>query len=197
MNQRHDIYRDVNDLNQIPSQGWYEKETTCKILNKFEECVLKARTENILYFPCEQKNYIVIEKKEIANGIYLGNAIETPKNGFIKLAIINARENDFILENSIVNACINSLSDYDIITESYSPTEELKRHETIEKLIDLSHCNADEREKVLMICLKYHKVFHLKGDKFSSTNATTHRIPLLPDTIPINTKPILPLNSHK
>lgn len=59
----------------------------------------------------------------------------------------------------------------------------------LKKLINLTHCNEEERSKILDICFEYNEVFHIKGDKLSSTNATTHRIPLVEGTVPINTKP--------
>lgn len=177
------------DRDTLQNQGWLTTVPTFRRLRNFDKVILKARTENIILFPIENKNDVVVENKELANGIFLGNSIEKPMNGFIKLAIINANENDFTLNKSNINACINALSNYDIITDKICPNEDSNRRKTLANLINLSHCNTEERDKILKICLKFNKVFHLKGDKLSSTNATTHRIPLTPNTVPINTKP--------
>lgn len=162
--------------------------TSLRKLTIIDNVTLGARTENIIYYPTDWKTDIVVEKMEVADGIYLGSTIETPENGFIKIAIINSREKDFVLNKSDINACITPLIDYYILNKIYCTENDEKRRTELIEAINLSHCNEEERDSVLKIILKYKNVFHLKGDRFTATNAGTHKIELIPGSTPVNCK---------
>lgn len=166
------------------SQTLQERRKTKKEVN------LKKRSENIVTLKVNTTDDVVIEKNEIEKGIHIANAIVTPnENNEIRIAILNTNDNDCQVKLNNENIRISKLSDYDLIKSNASVLSLEERMKKIKELINISHCNSEEKKEILKICYEFHEVFHLKGDKLSITSAATHKIPLLPGTIPINTKP--------
>jgi hypothetical protein len=157
--------------------------------NESGELLLEARAENIIYWPSRTTEDVVIEKKQLDSGIFIGNSIETPNEGQIRMIILNARGTKYKLNKEKVEPVIRQLKEFDRIEKSEKLLVGNERKMKIKSLINLSHCNDEESKQVLEVCLKYDEIFYIKGDKLSSTNATTHRIPLIHGTLPINTKP--------
>lgn len=154
------------------------------------EIELKARTQNIIEYKYDHDDEIMVEKSQIQEGVWIGNSISKPENGYIKLAIINANTNDVFLKKESLEINFFRLNEFEKIqyeTRSHEPIEE--RLKILKGLIDLDHCNNEEKNKIWDTCKEFNDVFHIKGDKLSSTNAATHKIILQPGTLPINTKP--------
>lgn len=176
-----------------PKEVKYKKSTnehsSLENKNALNKIILKPRAQNIIYWPVGTSNDLVVQKKQIDSGIIIGNSVERPKAGLIRLAILNARETEYTLKKGEFEPEYSELHNFVIVENKENVLRGLERKERLKSLINLSHCNKEEKEKVLEICLKFDNIFYLKGDKLSSTNAATHRIPLLHNTLPINTKP--------
>lgn len=156
---------------------------------KLKEILVKNRSHNIINVLIKTTEDVVIEKQEIKEGIYVANSIASPENNVIKIAILNANENDVLLDLNEVNLKVYKLHDFNVIDVNKSQLNTAERKEQIRDLINLSHCNEEEEQTILKICFEYHDVFQLKGDRLSVTPAAIHKIPLLPGTNPINSKP--------
>lgn len=154
-----------------------------------DDAILKARSKNIVFMPISTEEDVVVEKMQLANGIFIGNLIEKPREGKIRLIIVNTRENDISVKKNEIRPIVRYLRNFEVITVNKNEKQGKERKEILKKSINLDHCSTEEKFKVLDVCLKYNEVFYVKGDKLSATNAATHRIPLLPGTNPINTKP--------
>ena len=70
------------------------------------------------------------------------------------------------------------------------------RFENLNKKLRLDHLNSKEKEEILRICYNFSDLFYLDGDKFESTSAIQHKIPLTNDK-PIYIKPYRLPECHK
>lgn len=64
-------------------------------------------------------------------------------------------------------------------------------------LLDLSHLNKEERTSIQNICAKFGDVFHLPGDKLTTSNVYETEIKLKPNATPVYTKPYRLPNAQK
>lgn len=176
-------------LNPMGAEKGVTPRNKFRRLSREQPIILKARTENIIEIDTIEKEELVIQKKKLADGVYVANSIATPSNNCIKIAILNASEEDFPLRKEEFNVKITKLSDYNMIQENQNKEIKEKRMEKLAKLLDLSHCNEEEYREIWKIFEEFHEVFHLEGDRLTLTPAAIHKIPLIPGTQPITTKP--------
>lgn len=181
---------DHDNANATPLD-WFSINEKLNILDENNEIIITERTYSIILMKTNRLEDIVIENKEIQPGIYIGNSISTPRNGYIIITIANGRENEYKLKYSDVEGSVNVLSKYDEM--EMKPIEinnnnDEERNVALEKALNLSHCNAEERENVLKICRKYNSVFFLPGDKLGAMKTDPYRIPIKENTAPIATK---------
>lgn len=169
----------TGESREIENTSWQAQREKSK--NQIKRCetirVIKisARSESIIEVPCELRTEVVCGKQEIKRGLFIGNTIARPENGMVKVAILNTNEKNMELGIEVENIKYMPLSDFDIIKN-----HELNRLEAGEKemedLIDLSHCNNDEKRAILAICKEFRNIFYMPGDTLGCTNRVQHRI---------------------
>jgi len=158
---------------------------------------LPARTELIVRLPVSVGSRIgegLVEKAEIASGVYLGDSPVKINNGLIITSILNTREQDVELPNPVVN--VIELRDNDVgetiligVTEQEKSRDgpRQSRGERVIVKLRADHLNSEEKKSLRELCFDYQDVFFLPGDKLSCTNAARHAIQLEPRVTPINT----------
>jgi hypothetical protein len=57
------------------------------------------------------------------------------------------------------------------------------------KRLRLENLNKEERRKIEEVCLAYRNIFHLPGERLSTTTAVKHEILLEPGLQPVNLRP--------
>lgn len=188
------LEQSINSGKEVDSRpiDWFNSDTL-KILNKNKKITLEARAINVLYMETDEEKDIIMESKEIHPGIYLGNSISTPKRGYIIITIINGNEEEHDIKYEDVEKSVNVLSKYeetDNSKETYrnENDDRNERNIALEKALNLSHCNEEEKENILKICRKYNSVFFLPGDKLGAMKTEPYRIPIKENTAPIATK---------
>lgn len=75
-------------------------------------------------------------------------------------------------------ANVSSISTHDFKSE---------RLDKITKCLKTDHLNAVEKDSLIKICHEFNHIFYIDGDKLTSTNAITHKIPTTLN-VPIHTK---------
>jgi len=158
---------------------------------------LPARTELIVRLPVSVGSRIgegLVERAEIASGIYLAESLVKVNTGHIITSILNTREQDVELPNPAVK--VVQLRDHDLVeTVLIGVTEQEKsrdgprqsRGERVIAKLRTDHLNSDEKKSLHELCFDDQDVF-LLGDKLSCTNAARHAIQLEPGFTPINTQ---------
>lgn len=64
-----------------------------------------------------------------------------------------------------------------------------QRTNTLLEQIDLEGLNIEERNSITNLLREFSDIFYLKEDKLSHTNVITHKIDLIENAKPLNTKP--------
>jgi hypothetical protein len=150
---------------------------------------LQKRSETIVQIPVEcednQKEGL-IEKCEIDKGIFVASSLTAVKNGYVTTSILNTNDHEVKMPESRLK--LGRIENMLIGKEGVSKRDKYRGHEVLDRL-RLEHLNSEERKILENTCVDYQDVFHLSGDKLSSTNATRHSIIVVPGTVPINTKP--------
>ena len=138
----------------------------------------------------------LVEKAEIASGVYLADSLVKVNNGHIITSVLNTREQDVELPNHVVN--VIELRDHDVgetvligVAEQEKSREvpRQSRGERVIAKLRADHLNSEEKKSIHELCFDYQDVFFLPGDKSSCTNAARHAIQLEPGVTPINTRP--------
>lgn len=151
--------------------------------------ILKGRAHNVIEIETDQNEPFVCEKSKITNGILVANTIAQPFNGLVKIMLLNMNESDVHIKASDIDLKISRLEDFDIMEyDAEQGSDGNDRIERIQQLINLEHCNNEEKNQILDICTKYADLFYLQGEVLSSTNIVKHSIELKPGTTPKKSK---------
>lgn len=147
---------------------------------------IPPRCEVIRFIPTTSISDCVVLSNEIQKGIFLAGLIAKPNNGRIPLRILNTTDNE--VEYDFQNVPIHDINNFEVccLTEEQNSVSRVK---TLFGLLNLSNMNQEERRSIEHICAKYADVFHLPGDKLSTTNIMTHSISLKDNVSPSYTKP--------
>lgn len=149
---------------------------------------IPARAESIHYIQLNsQVNYdCVILPQQIQEGLFLAALLVKPVNNVIPIKILNT--NDEPVTIPIFQPDLHALDEYQICHfNKYKSNSE--RTSTLLSLIKLDHLHPTERKTIEAICSKYSDIFHLPGDKLTTTKTYEHNIYVKPNTTPIYTKP--------
>jgi hypothetical protein len=140
----------------------------------------------------------VIDKLEIAEGIYLASSLTKIKGKEVVTSILNTRETEAVVEVPTVKW--EKYTPVDPHREDQTPymgaispiemkkTEQNREGEVLRNL-RLDHLNPEEQRVTENTCRDYQDIFYLPGDRLSSTNAIKHTINVVPGTSPINSRP--------
>ena len=138
----------------------------------------------------------LVERAEIASGVYLADSLVKVNNGHIITSILNNTEQDVELPYPVVK--VAELRDHDVgETISIGVAEQEKdrndpgqsRGERVVAKLRTDHLNSEEKKSLHELCFDCQDVFFLLGDKLSCTNAARHAIQLEPGVTPINIRP--------
>ena len=155
---------------------------------------IPARTELIVRLLVSVGSHIgegLVEKAEIASGVYLADSLIKVNNVHIITSILNTREQEVELPKPVVN--VIELRDNNVgETVLIGVTEQEKsrdgprqsRGESVIAKLRTDHLNSEEKKSIHELCFDYQDVFCLPGDKLSCTNAARHAIQLEPEVTP-------------
>lgn len=145
-----------------------------------------ARSESIHFVSTNNSDECVIECQQLCEGVFLASSIAKPQNGKIPIKILNTRDVDIKLSKFSLSE--SKLSDY-YICQFSKPIMNSERVKKLFSLLQLNNLNEEERKSIENICAKFPDVFHLPGDKLTTTPLYHETIELKPHTTPIYTKP--------
>lgn len=157
-----------------------------KGINKYLYSI-PPRCEVITDIPTAHSNDCVILANEISQGVFIAGVISKPINGLLKVRLLNTTDKMVNLNLSDIE--IFSLSQFDVCSfdEQHISSNRVK---TLFNLLDLpSYLNEEEQISIEKICAKYADVFHLPGDKLTTTSLMEHSIKLKNDSSPVYVKP--------
>lgn len=151
-------------------------------------CYIKvpARSESVHFINTDLKDECVVLGQQISESIFLANMLTKPKNGRMPVRILNTGDKDVSLYNFNFNTA--KLNDY-FICQFNTPTVNADRVKMLFSQLNLKGLNTEEQMSIERICAKYPDIFHLPGDKLSTTPIYEQTIDLKPPSRPIYTKP--------
>lgn len=155
---------------------------------------IPARCESLHYIDSQITGDCVIDSQELCEGVYLANSITKPNNGKMVIRILNTRETDVVLNYFQVKT--SPLNEY-FICQFEKPKINADRVKTLFSLLNLKNLNVEEQKSIENICAKFPDIFHLPGDKLSTTPVYEQSIKLKPCSTPVYTKPYRLPHAHK
>lgn len=186
------------ELNIIKLHATVGKSVTLKLeysnQNKNYFLTVPARSETIHYFKTNMKDDCVISSQELCSGVYVANTIVKQQNGKIPVKIMNTREEDVNL--NYFNIHTSKLSEY-YICQFNRPIINSERVKSLFSLIKLEHLTDEEQKSIENICAKFPDIFHLPGDRLTTTSLYQQTIELKPQTTPVYVKPYRMPHSQK
>lgn len=144
------------------------------------------RCESIHYIDTTLEDDCVINSQELSGGVYIANMIARPKHGKIAIKIMNTRNEQVTL--NYFNVQTSKLSEYHIC-QFKKPTMNSDRVKMLFSLLKISDLNDEEQKAIENICAKFPDVFHLPGDKLTTTSLYEQTIELQPHSSPVYVKP--------
>ena len=142
--------------------------------------VLKPRSETIVRLPTESSELMtgLISKRELVPGVIVAETLVTVREGTCLTSILNTNDREMRVSLPTVG-----LEDYQeataqitVISNAESPNTEGRLRELRER-VRVGHLNDVERRSIVRICEDYNDIFHLSGDKLTTTTAAEHAIP--------------------
>lgn len=133
---------------------------------------------------------VVVHKRKLYPGVYVGGAIVNVCNGEAKIPVLNATEENIPLREGI-KVEFSNLNHYTVHTPQNSGRKPgLSRVERIRQvkksIMAEANWNSEEKESMAKICERYYDTFMLDGDKLPFTSLVKHKIPTIGDQPPIN-----------
>lgn len=186
-------------FNQISCLIENENKRCHSITVKPEESIfhLPARSETIIEINHNIKGEYLCQQKEVMPGIIIGNSIGVMRNGKAKINIINITETPTLISRVDIKPLLEPLSEHDILELDYNQDPIEERISKITQLINLDHCNKEEKDSIHKLYRHYNKLFYLKGDHLTFTDAIQHSIPVNAHQTPINVRPYRLAEVHK
>jgi hypothetical protein len=151
---------------------------------------LKARSENFVKLPTTCKGQGLISRREIIPGIYMAASLTREIEGACKTSIVNTLDKDTTIDAPLVELEeIEEPIRSEAMIFATTLVEDEARLSKLRKKLRTDHLNIEERVSLIRICEEYNDVFHLPGDKLTTT-VTEHAIPTptIDPTRGINTK---------
>jgi hypothetical protein len=128
----------------------------------------------------------LIKRCKLNTRTFVANSLTAVKNGYVMTSILNTNKHEVVMpEPRLKLARIENMT---IDKEGATKRYKYQGNEVLDSL-RLEHLNGKQRKILENTCLDYQDIFHLPGDKLSSTNATNHSITLVLGTTPVNTRP--------
>jgi hypothetical protein len=142
--------------------------------------VLKPRCETIVKLPTTSRELEtgLISKTEISPGVIIAATVTAVREGACLTSVVN-------LNGSEVTVTLPAIKLEQCETESrHVGTINTRgdvavgdRSRELGSNIRTDHMNDEERRSLLRICEDYHDIFHLPGDRLTTTTEIEHAIP--------------------
>lgn len=139
---------------------------------------LPARSESVIEISHCIKGEYLCHQEEVVPGIFVGNSIGVVRNGMAIINIINVTEKTVQIPKADVDPLLEPLSEHDILQLDYNQDPVEERIAKINQLINLDHCNVEEKGSINKLFRQYNQLFYLKGDHLTFTDAIQHNIPI-------------------
>jgi RNase H-like domain found in reverse transcriptase/Reverse transcriptase (RNA-dependent DNA polymerase)/Integrase zinc binding domain len=156
--------------------------------NKKKGLELPARCEVFRLCKVNQTEDCITLPEEVSEGIFVAGSLVSPKKGTALVKFMNTRDEDVEIFNFAPKLLLAS----EVETKVWSKDNKNANPDRVCKLFDelkLDHLNASERKAMKRVCAKYADVFHLEGDKLTSTNIYRQPIRLKTNATPVYVKP--------
>lgn len=142
-----------------------------------------------MYKSTLENQILLVDKQELKDDVYCGNVISVVKNKKIIVSMLNTSEVPKIIDKNDLNKIKYDFeSDYKIFTvNSYGTINE--RINKIKSLIRHEHMNEEEKQSIFKLCEDFPEIFHLDGDRLTTTTAAKHIIKIPADQPPIYRRP--------
>ncbi|CAH2098978.1 unnamed protein product [Euphydryas editha] len=158
--------------------------------------VIEPRCEKVISIFVKNPNLregIISESIKISEGVYLCPSIVKVHESKALTMCLNTTDKEvkinklFVKLEPIAN---NDQETREIIKLNKIRNDETYRGNRLDKLkqtLRIDNLNKEEKESLIELCQEYNHIFHLEGDKLTSTNTIMHEIPTN-NNVPINTK---------
>lgn len=133
------------------------------------------------------------EKRKLCDDLYLAASVSNVKNNKCIVSVLNTSEKHtrFELKPLRLKALYKEFNRVPEVQKSILTVNSRDNHarfERIKEKLNVNDLNFEESKSLLDIVHQYSDIFHIEGDALSSTNAVTHKIPLIENISPINFK---------
>jgi hypothetical protein len=142
--------------------------------------ILKPRSETIVRLSTDspESRTGLISKRELVPGVIIAETLVTVREGTFLTSILNTNDQEIKISLPKVG-----LEDYQEETAQITVISNAGTHSTadrvreLRKRIRVEHLNDAESRSIVRICEDYNDIFHLSGDKLTTTTAAEHAIP--------------------
>jgi hypothetical protein len=141
---------------------------------------LKPRCETIVRIPTISREMEtgLLERREITPGVIVAGALTVVREGACLSTIVNMNEE--IVDITLPIVSLEECKTEAIQVGTLQARREVAQPDRLRELrakIRTDHMNDEERRLILMICEDYNDIFHLPGDKLTTTTTVEHVIP--------------------
>ncbi|CAG5008774.1 unnamed protein product [Parnassius apollo] len=150
--------------------------------------IIPARSESIHFIIVSEDvtGEVVVCSKELTKDVFIANAITTVSYSRIPVKILNVSDKEVNLPSFTPD--LKSLYNYNIC--QFNKTNiDVTRVKTLLSELNLNYLDGEEKQSIEAICAKYCDIFHLEGDKLTTTNIYEPSIVLKQNSTPVYVKP--------
>uniref|UniRef100_A0A6V7LZN9 RNA-directed DNA polymerase n=1 Tax=Bracon brevicornis TaxID=1563983 RepID=A0A6V7LZN9_9HYME len=161
-----------------------------KFLRGRKPIKIEARTEKLTWIELEDlgSDIGVISKREVQDGVFLGQCLTKGKDGRAIVCVINTTERDVYLD--IPRVELETLPSCDTLdVMQLGGISQRNRIKLLHENLRLDDLNEEERSSILEILEEYNSTVQLPGDSPGITNHLEHAIPTLPGKPAVNVRP--------
>jgi hypothetical protein len=148
---------------------------------------LPPRSEVVVNLPVKgnDRTFFTVSEQPL-EGVLVPSALIRVKNNRALIVILNSTEEEKCLENFQLTE--EPMTNYEVLQINYGEDVARNRIQKLRQILKLDHLDKDTKEKIQILCEKYHMIFHLPGDRLGYTDLVKHSIQLQADTEPINVR---------
>ena len=137
----------------------------------------------------------VILQREITGGVFVAGMIVSPNDGKVNVRLLNINDHEVVLHNFIPET--RRMNEFVYVNSGDSRGYDEKRINALMQSISLNHLDQRERDSIEDILKRFHDVFHLDGDKLTTTDLMKQTIHIKPECQPVYVKPYRLPHSQK
>jgi RNase H-like domain found in reverse transcriptase/Reverse transcriptase (RNA-dependent DNA polymerase)/Integrase zinc binding domain/Integrase core domain/Retroviral aspartyl protease len=154
--------------------------------NVKKRILLPARCEVFRKCKIQQRGDCITIPEEVSEGVFIAGTIVRPKDGEIFVKFMNTLDHE-------VEIC--NFTPKIVLANDYKAKRWLENCNNVDRVtelfkeLDLHHLDESEKGGIKRICAKFADIFHLSGDKLTSTDMYKQQIRLKPNSAPVYVKP--------